>query len=226
MTSENDGSLRGLIGRLKACPDDVWWQYLLKKDPLYGKIPPAAQPALIAGAVGCAAAVYDRLTAGYGRRSPAAYATALGLTVATEDIRTDYDYILISCYTAGPPLIKLSATALDLLAGLIERETLPAMLSRAGLADLAVAHELFHHLEEGEPASFTRQKTVEYRALGILKYKVCPLSASEIAAVHFSRLMTGLEYSPAVYELLLLYLQKQPLAEKLIGELLAAADNR
>lgn len=222
MTSETGAGSRRLVDRLKACPDDAWWQYILRKDPLYGKIPPASRREIIGGAVVCARQLYDRLAQTHGRRSAAGYAAELGVAVVTEDLSTDFDYTFISCYTGGPPLIRLSGPALDVLASLTERQDLPGLLPRGGLADLALGHELFHHIEEADPAVFTRQKTIEYRLFGLFSCRACAVSASEIAAVHFSRLVAGLDHSPAIYEILLLYLQKPALAEKIIGDLLAA----
>lgn len=222
MTSDADGSLAEAVEKMKACGDDAWGRYILKKDPLYGRIPPDARPGIIVGALACARERYEDLVRRYGRQPAAGYAARLGVTVATEALGADYDYVFISCYTAKPPTIKLSATALDLLGALVAREGLTGLLPREGLADLATAHELFHHLEETTPGVYTRRKLVEYRLLRFIRHRFCPVSAGEIAAVRFSGLVAGLDYSPALYAVLLLAARKRPQAEAAVAELLTA----
>ncbi|HWQ60713.1 MAG TPA: hypothetical protein VN521_00270 [Negativicutes bacterium] len=223
MTSDTKDGFAVAMEKLKACGDDIWGRYILTKDPLYGKIPTDARQGIIAGAFACARERFEDLAYRYGRMPATGYAARLGVMVETEAMRTEYEYVFISCYTAKPPTIKISATALDMLGELAAREKLTALLPREGLVELAIAHELFHHLEETKPGIYTRQKTVEYRALGFIRNRFCPVSAGEIAAVHFSRLVTGLDYSPAVYEVLLLAAQKRTLADRTVAALLAAA---
>jgi hypothetical protein len=68
----------------------------------------------------------------------------------------------------------------------------------------ALFHEIFHALEDGSPDIYTRSKMLKRKVLGIFPFRRGLSSASEIGAVHFSKCMTGVTYSPCIYERYLL----------------------
>lgn len=67
------------------------------------------------------------------------------------------------------------------------------------LKDTVIMHELFHYLEDIYVDGFSNEKHVDVKIFGIFKSKSSLSVVSEIASVHFSKLVTNLSHTPLVY---------------------------
>ena len=65
--------------------------------------------------------------------------------------------------------------------------------------DIILFHELYHVIEEKTPEIYTRNVRVRHRIGGIFGWNRKLETASEIGAIHFSKLMTDASFSPCLY---------------------------
>lgn len=208
------------IDCLKNCNDSLWWNYTFMKEPVFKRLLAEEKSYIIEDSVKCAVEMYKKLIDDYGNLTALEYAEKLGIKVIEEDLKMDSTFIYIAFYNSKPPTIRLSNTTIDMLSELIEKEGLESLLNKDGIKELALVHELFHHLEHLNKNIYTRGKNAKVRLFNIVNYRVCAVSASEIAAIYFSKLMKSLQYSPCIYEILLIFLQDKKAFEKIIDEIL------
>ncbi|MGV8981282.1 hypothetical protein [Clostridium sp.] len=206
---------------MENCDDSLWWNYTLKKDPFFKRLLAEEKSKIIEDSIKCAVEMYKKLIHDYGNLSALEYANKLGVKVIEEDLKMDSTFMYIAFYNSKPPTIRLSNTTIDMISELIEKEELKFLLNKQELKEIALVHELFHHLEHLNKNIYTRGKNTEVRLFNIVNYKVCTVSASEIAAIYFSKLMKALQYSPCIYEILLISTKNKEHAEKIINEILA-----
>ena len=65
--------------------------------------------------------------------------------------------------------------------------------------DIILFHELYHVKKKKTPGIYTRNVRIRHRIAGILGWNRKLESASEIGAIHFSKLMTDASFSPCLY---------------------------
>lgn len=88
------------------------------------------------------------------------------------------------------------------------------------LRRVLIGHELFHHLEHlDERTVVTRNTRIETHRLGPLRLTSRPSSMSEIAAMAFAREWAGIDYSPNVYDVLLMQLYEPKAAALVLDDI-------
>lgn len=209
------------IEGLENCDDSLWWNYTMKKDPFFKRLTAEEKNNIIEGSIKCAVEMYKKLIDDYGNLTALEYASKLGIKVIEEDLKMDSTFMYIAFYNSKPPTIRLSNTTIDMISELVEKEGFNYLLNKESLKELALVHELFHHLEHLNKNIYTRGKNTEVKLFNIVNYKVCTVSASEIAAIYFSKLMKSLQHSPCIYEILLISIQNKEHAGKIINEIFA-----
>lgn len=183
--------------------DDKTWAYsILAKDPLYQRMDPSRRQNIINHSLACAAVEERVLRERYGVLSPREYAARLGVKVLPERSEISRVFPYFALYNSELPAIWISVQSIEAVENMILYQ-FRDILDQVNLTELAVAHELFHHIEKQDPGIYTRTKQIELLRFKKFSHSVCVLSASEIAARHFSKLLTGLKFSPTVYEVLL-----------------------
>lgn len=201
----NDDDLEQLIENLKKKDDIFWGHYILKKDPVYSKFSNGDKYRIIEGSINCGIKLYQKLMLKYGKLTPYQYVKKLGINIVEDDQKMDLDNIFtISSYNSKQSVIKISSPAIRMLSGFIEETNLKM---NKNVEEIAIAHELFHYLEDKEDNIFTKKKTINITVFNIFTHQICPMSASEIGAVVVSKMLMNLEYSPCLYEIILLYLK-------------------
>lgn len=214
----NEHDLKEIVENLKNNDDFFWGNYIIKKDPIYGKLDGCTKCRMIEDSIMCAHDTYDRLINEHGRLTAEEYAGRLGIKIDEDDEISDA-YPCISIYNADPPLIRISSSIIDEIHKYMEVNGVYGLLGKDGIREIAISHELFHHLEEIYSNIYTRKRNVEIYVLKIIKCKVCAMSTSEIAAVSFSKLLAGIEYSPCIYEILLLLSRNKGCISKVLNKL-------
>ena len=78
------------------------------------------------------------------------------------------------------------------------------LTDKLDIANLLLAHELFHYVEEKHKKEiFTRTEKVRLWSLGPIHNDSAVIALSEIAAMAFAGELTGLPYSPYVMDVFL-----------------------
>lgn len=207
------------IEKLLDLNDSEWGMYLLSKGTLYKRMGDTQKEQLICDSLHCAEGQYFQ----WQQRGLADVDTLL----KAESVRIEEDnhplnplYLYFAEYEAKSLSIRVSNEAIQQTEKAIRASRLHLLLGEVKLRHLIIAHELFHHLESRQPDLFTQKPNAEFKRLGRFRYRTRVAAASEIAAVHFSKLMLGLTYSPAVMEILLTYSVNRQRAQSVIRQLI------
>ena len=198
------GALRSAVKTALNRSDAAWYRATLQKDVCGGKLSDNEERAVLAGAIDTAAATAERIKTRYGRPSPEELAAALSLNLAHSTAELRAPYLYMSLYEPGKRMITLNDSAISLLRQFIGTNGLSDLTPPGDIPRLALYHEIFHALEEETPGIYTRSRMLKRKALGIFPYRRGLAGASEVAAMHFSRIMAGVSYSPCIYERYLL----------------------
>lgn len=184
--------------------DDVWYRYTLKKDicgcPLSGD----EERTVVDGATRTATDMAQRVTAQYGSLSPQELTEAMCLKIVhtTGELREPYLYM--GLYEPDTRTITLNDSAILLVRQFIGAYGLDSLTASDDITRIALFHEIFHALEEENPDIYTRSRMLDRKVLGIFPYMRGLAGVSEVGAVHFSKCMAGVSYSPCIYERYLL----------------------
>lgn len=200
----NDGSnLKEKLSQAVLLDDLTWAKRTLAADQRFRKMNEESRVNICQESLSCAAEVYRRLREKYGDGKPSEYAAKLGVQVVADDSELTTPWLYFALYHAQPPTIRVAARAVMAVRQIIAEMNLEQVLGQVDLVELAIAHELFHHLEGLDSAIYTRSKNVEWVRFKWFKAKSRSLGASEIAGRHFSKLLMGLPYSPTIFEIIL-----------------------
>lgn len=85
------------------------------------------------------------------------------------------------------------------------KERMESFFGRFSALDIVVAHELFHHLEEMDPALNESIFTIEIKKVFFLKKMVSPDCIGEIAAFTFAKEVTDIRFNPCILEMVHLW---------------------
>lgn len=140
-------------------------------------------------------------------KTPPEIAKALGLKVR----RVKQDDLLGSKNILGlyDPQTATACVCEDTVASIerfIAERGLSDLLGGYSIFNVALLHEIFHSLEDRTPGIYTRSRMLRRKILSFFPVRIGLDAASEIGAVHFSKLMSRLPFSPCIYTWLCLVL--------------------
>lgn len=196
--------------------DRDWGMYLLSRSSLFKRMNGMQKTQVIEVSLKCAEEQYEKFRS----TDLLDFAKAESVRIQEDDSPIQEAYLQLAFYRPKPPLIQISTKAIERIEEVIKEEQLNSLLGEVDLRQLVTAHELFHHMESMESEIFTQTPNVELKRFGRFRYRTRVAAASEIAAVHFSKLMLGLAYSPAVMEILLTYSVDQQRAQTIMSQLI------
>ncbi len=150
----------------------------------------------------CGRNVAERLIWEYGDILPSEMADILGVKIIRADLPGQR--VILSVYEPGRKEIILERCAFSHLERMISEHCLLDLLGPFNVAEVAVAHELFHHIEEVEPTIFTRSKIITLWSIGPFHYRSAFPASGEIAAMACAKTLCRLPFNPLLLEALLL----------------------
>jgi len=184
---------------------------LLKRDPLFRRIPPDDVPALISDAIALGRSRCDAAMERTGTADPLPAAEYLGVKVLFDISEGGaIPFTVLSEYRPKPPVITVRENAVRICAEKLEKHFAsdPKRLS-AELANMCIAHELYHHIERCDMAYVNFGYRIKVVDLRFLKIEKSLTVLSEIAAHSFAKRMLGLPFLPCVLHPLL-FDEQQP----------------
>ena len=186
-------------GALLALPEEVWVEYARRREPLRGRVTPAEYRVFWDKATAEAQALAKQYP-----MAPRALAKTLGVQVHEKPLPDGgFGRATYACFTE-PDDIELYTDNVQLLAGLTQAAGADALLEHADVADILLAHELYHALQLKNPDLYALQPHIRlWKVLGI-ENRSRLVSLEEVSAMAFARQMTGLGYTPYVYDVLLM----------------------
>ena len=135
-------------------------------------------------------------------------AEALGVKVHMAEMPPGTMQIVCSLYEASRKNITVHSNILKTVRLALLPTDPAGPFDEASLTNMAIAHELFHHLEEITPTIFTRTFRITLWQLGPMKNTSGIPALSEIGAFAFAKSLCRLPFYPALINLILLYSQK------------------
>ena len=180
--------------------DERYASFLLASDPLAGKLTPGLRREITGGALRCGTETAGRLRERFGAALPREIALRSGLRI--EEGSLSQPRLVLSSYDSRAAVITLNSSLIEQIDRFLSVENL--LPAGAGSAEIAVAHELFHHAESADPAIFTRTYRITLWGIGPLCYRSAVPMASEIAAGACARALCRLSFHPLLLEPILL----------------------
>lgn len=181
-----------------------WGDYFLSGDPLYKKISDKDKQDIIKKSQQCAKKQLLKWTNNHKSLTLKEAIHSNELTIFYNESPIIMEFMYFGLFDGHSSTIEVSLEAIAKVEKVITENQLWETLERVDLQQLILAHEFYHYLELTENL-YTRQSTVELPMFRVLSKKRHVRAASEIAAVHFSQLWLGLNYCPAIFDLLLIY---------------------
>jgi hypothetical protein len=195
--------IRNLIISLLDRDDEFWYMYTFKKELYFKKLQPQEIKDIIRKSMDTAEELKTKLNNMYQELNPVEYIDKFSLKLErTDDVINEYLYIAL--FSSSSKKVTINEGVLKLIGNFIGKNELQDVIQIAEIEKTAIMHELFHHIEDETPGIYTRSKMIDRKLLNMFNHKISVRSSSEIGAIHFSKLMRGLNYSPCIYEVLIL----------------------
>lgn len=210
---------REMVSNLICIKDEAWDSYGMQREPLLRKINKEKRLELAALAHSTGKELARKLKAEYGCMAPSEIAGKLGIKINRIELSDGGCYNIFACYQKPDKIdvyLKTIKAAEDVLAQFNGME----MLHNISIEEVLIAHELFHYYENTQEDFPTKKKLVVLWELGKFKYKACPVSIGEIAAMAFAKELLELSYSPYIFDVILSYPQNREMAEELYNNII------
>ena len=197
-------ALHRVVQMALECSDAVWYHSTLQNDLCGCRLSGEEESNVIDGAMQTAVNMAQRVASQYGQLSPQELLEAMNikLVYTAEELREPYLYM--GLYEPAIRTITLNDSTILLIRQFIRENGLEVYTPEDDIIRIALLHEVFHALEEETPDIYTRSDMLERKLLGVFSYKRGLGGVSEVGAVHFSKCMAGVSYSPCIYERYLL----------------------
>lgn len=202
---------REMVSRLICIKDEAWDSYAMGREPLLRRINKGKCLELAAIAHSTGKELARKLKSQYGIMYPSEIARRLGIKMNRIELADEGCYNIFSCYEK-PAMIDIYMKTIKAAEGALSEFNGMEMLQNVSIEELLIAHELFHYYENTQEDFPTKKKLVVLWELGKFKYKACPVSIGEIAAMAFARELLELSYSPYVFDIILVYPQNRKMA--------------
>lgn len=195
---------RDEVAELKRKSDEWWYSGMLEPGFCGKTLTPVEKADIVRQSIKAAESVYRSVCGDLRWQSPqdAAQALGIGISPVSRDDLFGNGHIL-ALYDPKVNTIQLCEETIAFLRKFIYDCDLVDIIGDCDIGRTALYHELFHALEERLPGIYTRSRMLKRRFL-FFNIRRGLDAAGEIGAVHFSKLMSTLDFSPCIYEYLLI----------------------
>lgn len=185
-----------------AYPEERFAAFLLSSDFLAVRLDEARRCEIIAASLACGQKVADGFRREHGGARPSKIAGMRGVKVGMADLPGHR--MTLSIYEPERKEILLDRIALASLERAIEEHNLVDVFGPFSIAEIAVAHELFHHIEDGDGSIYSRGKIITLWRIGPFQYRSQLPAAGEMAAMACAKSLCRLSFNPLLLEAVLL----------------------
>lgn len=214
-------NLTEMTETLGGITNEQWGRYAFSRDPLEGRFDRQQKQEYTKAANVCGKEWAVRIMKTYQTRSPKELARKMGIKILTPDTPAGGGQVIFAQFVQ-PDEITVYMDCIRRASRLAE-ESGCILLEKDRLFDVLLAHELFHAVEEQHADEiYTRTEKVElWRKPFSNRSSIACLS--EMAAMAFARELLGMDCSPYMLDVLLVYAYDKDAALGLyeeIGELI------
>lgn len=189
--------------------DDKWYQEKLKNDIRNCSLSEVVEMEVIHNSIHTSNQMASRIINTYGPVLPTELANALNISIVNVNEEIDNNFLYLALYDPNNRRIVINDAVLAMVQHFLVIYELNELTSVEDLLNSALYHEIFHSLEDGTPGIYTRSKMIKRKLVGLITYQRGLDGASEIGAIHFSKVMLGLDYSPCIFEKYILFMMNQ-----------------
>jgi hypothetical protein len=215
--------LREMLETLLPVSDEAWGRYAFRRELLRRRFTEEQKQDLTRGALLCGADYARSITSRHGTQNPAQIALERGAAVSFPRRPGGgkfADRILFAQFTE-PDKLEVFTDCIDKAGEAIKEQDLNALLGPAPIQDILLAHELFHLIEFQERTTiFTQTQRIDLLPFKLIHNRSRIFCLGEIAGMRFARELLGLNFSPYILDVFLLYLYQPQAASDLYRSLL------
>jgi hypothetical protein len=192
---------------LRSGSGDTLWLAMLPADPVYRRIPADRRRPAVEQAAEFGRRAARDLRARLGAVDPAALGERLGVRVVWSDDPYVFGKIVqTSTYAQRLRTITIYTGSVEEMNRFLAVEGLGPILGISDVGPVYLAHELFHHLEEGLLGRAANLVQVTILKLGPLVRRSGIGQLSEIAADAFAQALLGLSFAPRLLDYLTVWI--------------------
>lgn len=206
--------IRHWCQELSCFPDAVWISYAKAREPLTRLVSLEDYTSHFHAAHKCGMDLAHLARREWGAISCEEMAQKLGVRVERSPM-PDGSGMLTFAMFHEPDLIQVftdNAAATELL---IRESGGSEFLGEVDICQMLLAHELFHAMQLRHPDLYVNQKHIRLWKIGPFERHSSLLSLEEVAAMAFAQTLLGLNYTPYVYDVLMLLPQATAEGRKL-----------
>ncbi len=220
-------SLEEMLKDLTQIPPEEWFAYVFSREPLNGKFMDGQRKQWMGKSIACGREYAGKICREYGCSEPEQLAKAMGMKVSYPTYPEKADRVLFAEFRE-PDTIHIYMDAVKKAGKFLAKPEISEILTdKLDIANLLLAHELFHYVEEKHKKEiFTRTEKVRLWSLGPIHNDSAVIALSEIAAMAFAGELTGLPYSPYVMDVFLVYGYSPEEASGLYEEMMELAGRK
>ena len=180
-------------------PDEYWYGLLLSKDSAARPLTSMQKSIIIKQSMQEAALQKDHIRRCFGNQSPENLLGRKGFVLKNDDREPMSSFLYMGLMEPDSKTVWIQMTLISMVEHYMEVHMPEDISRRHNLREIVCWHELYHVIEECTPDIYTRNVRVPGRILGMLPYCRKGEAASEIGAIHFSKLMSDVAFSPYTY---------------------------
>ena len=205
------------LEKLLLVPEVDFFNYSLRRDPVYEKISFSCRDELILLANECGTFYAETEK----RRSNDILTLFReeGIAFEKKEDANSEEYLLFAQYTE-PNKIVLYNNCIENVIGLLKRTAYSNVITEDLLRNLILSHEYFHFLEHKYADEIvTKNKKIVLWKLFSFEYTTTLISLSEMSAMCFAKAFVGVEYSPFILDCLMTYPSNPKLANAILEDI-------
>ncbi len=217
--------IKSMIEELLTLTDEQWGGYAFYHEPLERKLTSEQKLSYTKRAIKCGNDEAMLLREEYPQMTAEEISKELGFEVKLPLIPSGGGHVIFAQYTE-PSEITVYMDCVKKAEDLITSKDLCMLFPDTDLKEILIAHELFHGIEYRKRKEiFTQTEKIElWRKPFSNKSRLIALS--EMAAMAFAKKLSGIDFSPYVLDVLLMYSYNSEAAEALFEEIMEAAGIR
>lgn len=192
-------------------PDEYWYDRLLQADSVSKSLTSAQKSIIIKQSMQEAKRQKVCIEKKFGKLSGAEYLHRLGFFVEEEAEEPDAHFLYLGLLEPEERRVRIQMHHISTVEGYIRTHLPGETAQMEQLREIVILHELYHAIEECTEGIYTRNARVSRRLFGMFPWSRTVEAASEIGAIHFSKIMGGVLFSPYIYTQYLLAAANQNL---------------
>lgn len=195
--------LNTLVDNLINVSDESWEEYAFRREPLIRKISRSRQQELTALAKKSGVKLAEDVRNNYPDQSIEEIILQLGIQLETTSSLTVGAYTVFAVYEE-PNKIMIATDQITTLEEMLDKEA-KDLLGNVSIKEIVLAHELYHYFEYRIPDFPTSQKLLKVWNIGTFSGMKRVKTVGELGAMAFTKEILGINYSPYLLDILLLY---------------------